>query len=649
MDTDSSETVCTVMRAPRLPASSVWLLWPLVTCILGLQHINDLLQLPIPFDAKHIYLPAAQRFLQEGWSFFLSPDSYRVVPLAYLWPAVWLGDSEAIRWANCGLWVACVFLLWSSAKHLGGNRAGAFAMIVWAINPEIYRYFPTELTEPIFLFGLLLWTWAMLQLMAAPSKALIATAALGLCITLLSRPVLQLMAPVLLLLSLGLWWRAQRQQRTGPALLAPKAIAISLLLGMLIPVALLIKNGLVFGLWGLGTGAGGGLYLGTNPLFQGAEPAYLGMGYDSNLFSQLAVGDPDHLSLAADRAGRLAGIWQLQAMPMGESASFLARKLWWWLAHHPTMVQIMGGTLRKLRLFEVITVLWAVLMLANLARRGGWRALAQRLPNAGRTPTARLLGGAFVLLMFLGLLAQLLPILYNSRYSTGLLDPWLVLLTAFGLAMLTAPIGLTLSRQSWSLATAGQSAVLTVVLTPVLLLVAANAVANYAKRHEVVRIDQTGETQTLFSLPAERVSATLHVKPSGPNRWVMTDNVAVLSVDLSPADLAAIQTARPDNAMWRLNLALARNQGGKCKPIEVAYQLANEAVLASSLLPVKADGRARTSHIHGNQALRPNEPGRLRLVFKCPIGTEITWAETSFLHSTHPFVAAQHVKAQLAP
>ena len=514
-------------------------------------------------------------------------------------------------------------------------------MVLWSLNPEIYTYFPTELTEPIFLFGLVCWTWAMVRLMQAPSKTLIGMAAFGLSITLLSRPVLQLLAPLGLIASLVIW-RACAKSSFATAQ-AAQGIALSLALGMLIPMSLLIKNGLVFGLWGLGTGSGTGLYLGTHPLFQGTEPAFLGFNYDNNLIAQLTAGNPDHLSLAADRAARAIGLWQLQSMPPADAVQFLARKLWWWLAHHPASLQVHGTELRKLRLFEIASVLLALLLIARVYWRGGLPSIAARLPEPTLATKARLASALFVLLMFGALLVQLLPILYNSRYSTALLDPWLILLTAFALSYLTASLTGTLSRQSWSLQTRGQVSVLGVLMAPVVIVLATSLVFNYAKRHEVVRIDRPAETEPLFSLPAEGISV-LDLRPAGEHRWVMEQDVAVLSLDLRPADLTAIQAARPEAAMWRLGLTIAR-QRGKCRMSDVAYQLQDGAILPASAVVLPADGKPHTTYVHANRALRPTEPGRLRIVFKCPAGTTISWSETTLVRSTHAVAAVQHVKS----
>ena len=103
-------------------------LWPLLACAAGWMTVAERFDDAVHFDAKHVYLPAARAFLEQGWSYLLTPDSYRVVPLAYLWPALWGAEPEGIRIANAGLWAGCVFFLWHTARALGGYRAGAAAL-----------------------------------------------------------------------------------------------------------------------------------------------------------------------------------------------------------------------------------------------------------------------------------------------------------------------------------------------------------------------------------------------------------------------------------------------------------------------------------------------------------------------------------------
>ena len=623
------------------------LFWPALACIVGWQRMAGRFDSAVQFDAEQIYLPAARQVLEQGWSYLLSPESYRVVPLSYLWPALWLGETEWIRLANCGLWALCICFLWSTSRQLGGIRCGAVAMILWTANPEIYRYFPTELTEPIFLLGLTGWTWALVSLILSPKpgRLLIWLAAIALCITLLSRPVLQLIAPAGLVACLGFMicsWKHKPGVLPLPDRQRIRAIAISLALGMLLPVLLMIKNGLVFGLWGLGTGAGTGLYLGTHPLFQGTEPAYLGFDYDNNLLAHLTSNNGDHLNLEADRAARAVGIWQVHNMSLLEGAKFFSRKLWWWLAHHPASLHLYGDTLRKLRLLEITAIVFTLALAARAWLRGGWQAVVASMPDPGHIPRHRLAAAAVLLLLFGLMLGQLLPILYNSRYSTALLDPWTVVLAAFSITAVMAPLRLEIKPQSWTLFAKGRSHLVLALARPFALVVTAAALFNYAKRHEAVAIDQPAETEVLVELPANRID-TLYLTSLGGNRWAMNDDIAVLSLSLSPSDLASIRERAPDNAMWRIDLALARKTG-RCKPSDIAYQLDDGHILNHSQLQFKADGRIHAAYVHGNQSLRPSQPGRLRIVLKCPAGTEITWAGTAFLNSIHPQVAAQALK-----
>lgn len=603
-------------------------LWPLLACLVGWRQLSQHMDSAIQYDAQHTYLPYAQRFLNEGWSFLLTPESYQVVPLAYLWLAVWQVETQWIRFANCGLWVCCVFFLWSSARQLGGERAGIVALALWLVNPEIHRYFPSELTEPIFLFGLLCWTWSMLGLIQRPNRWLIGAAALGLCITLLSRPVLQLMAPLgLLVCVFFLCWTKfkKRQYAWVPSV---KAIAWSLALGMLIPVALVIKNILVFGLWGLGTGAGSGIYLGTHILFQGAEPIYLGFNFDNVLYTRENF---HHLGVEEDGAARLVGMWQLASMPLGDALAFLLRKLWWWLAHHPAVLLYEGAFIRQLRLLEIGMVLWALGIMAYTYARGGRQALVQRL--LGHPLSMRLVGAAFLLLMFLGLLAQLLPILYNSRYSTTLLGPWLILLAAWAFSIVTAPLRTSWRWRTWALRARSPHGIVPLLLVAAAPVALASAAYNYAKKHDVLAIDQPGPTRTVRAVPAAPVAA-LNLTPSGKNRWVTTEPVAVLTQEFTAEDVDALAASPVYNALWRLEWEISP-KGRSCKPAHVAYQQHDGTIREGFALPLRSHGQRTTAYVHANRTLRPDVPGRLHITLSCPVGSEVTWFGAALLESTY--------------
>ena len=88
-------------------ARHTWII-PVGTCIYGYKYILARFHNPVMFDPQYTYLPAAKSLIEQGWSFFASPASYRVAPLTYLWPALWGADPSSIRIAHMGIWTACV-------------------------------------------------------------------------------------------------------------------------------------------------------------------------------------------------------------------------------------------------------------------------------------------------------------------------------------------------------------------------------------------------------------------------------------------------------------------------------------------------------------------------------------------------------------
>lgn len=643
-----------------LAAKTMEWVWPLLTCIVGLRLMAKHLDAPSLFDPVFVYLPAARAVLEQGWSFLLTPQSYRVAPLAYLWLALWGADPTWIRIANMGLWVGCVGFLWRTCHMLGGLRGGAVSMLLLLLSPELLRYFPTEMTEPLFLFGLFGWTHAMARIVIGRehSVAVIAQGALMLTITLLSRPVLQLIAPAALLASLACmaYWSAFKKASLmtdwSPCL---SAIAWCLGLALVLPFLLVLKNGLTFGFWGLGTGAGTGLYLGTHPLFQGAEPGYLGFGYDVDLLTRLKIGDRDHLSQASDRILRNAGLWQIQSMSIKETVAFFARKLWWWLAHHPAAIEADGSVLRKLRFFELLAVGASIAWLV----RGCWlrrRATEPLAAAHAQGQTGRQLAfGAFLLAMFLAMLIQLLPVLYNSRYSSVLLDPWLIPLTAWGIARQTAAIQLpvTFRRQGWSIGTASRTGK---ALWPALAVLSALVTLPFAgynvihqREHVAVDPRHMGPTLTHLDIAASDRVDVQEMHPRGNRTWVTTASPAVLRVRIDADDVQRITAAHIFTALWKTDLALRSNGTAHCRIAELAYQTADGRILQPAyklplLLPLRTDGAFHPLVTHAHGEMTPREPGSLRIALHCPIGTEVRWNGTQFLESRYVWDVAAHVQ-----
>lgn len=114
-------------------------------------HFND----PIHFDAQYVLPPRSPSLSRTGMDLFFNPRQLSRCAIGLFMATLWGGDSSLIRMANAGLWTGCILFLWSTCSLLGSHRAGAIAVLLLACHPELPLYFSTELTEPIFLFGLL--------------------------------------------------------------------------------------------------------------------------------------------------------------------------------------------------------------------------------------------------------------------------------------------------------------------------------------------------------------------------------------------------------------------------------------------------------------------------------------------------------------
>lgn len=622
---------------------------------MGLIFINDHFHAPIQADPTYTYLPAARALLDQGWSFLLTEQSYEVTPLAYIWPAVWGVDPHWIRIANAGLWLGCVYFLWQTSLLLGGPRAGAVAMLL-LLSPELVRYFPSEMTEPLYLFGIFGWMHAMARIVIARehSALIVAQGASMLAITLLSRPVLQLIAPSLLIACVAsiCYWKIHKKRSVSnewqPTIIA---IAWSLGFALILPIALLIKNGIVFNLWGLGTGSGTGIYLGTHPLFQGAEPPFLGFNYDINALISHVTNTSNHLTLAGDRIARDAALWQVQTMDVGSATAFFARKLWWWLAHHPAQIEFHGKALRTFRLLELSLLFVTVLVIAFVWLRRRSCGLIHHIGTQ-----RQLIFAGFLLLIFAGMLLQLLPILYNSRYSSNLLDPWIIPLTAFGLSVLLSPIEFDGSndKSQWHFRVTSSHGI--AIWQPIaalsLTLLMAISINQIARKKETIAVDpmRMGSTKIHVEIKDASRIKTYGMKAAGEKQWEAVESPFSIQMVVDSDSANRITNAHIFNALWETELSVNAPKG-TCRKAEVSYQTEKGDILQPaeklSLRPkISQDGKFHRIVTHANQELRPKTAGSLRIVMHCPIGTKVNWRATRFLESRHFEVIAEQLRNQ---
>ncbi len=630
--------------------------WPLAWLLLlgcwSLVRLNKLMTLPVHYDAEHNYLPAARRLLTEGWTFLLDPASYRVAPLSYIWPALWDAEPHVIRWANSVLYLACIVMLWRIGALLGGIRAAVVATLLFVWHPELIRYFPTELTEPIFIFGLLLFMLScstIVLTLERSRRAWIAAGALGLALTLLSRPVLQLIAPMMLLGLLFVAHASRRVSHDGRRVAQQLSLLVAL---ALVPAALIIiKNGSTFGLWSISTGAGTGLYLGVHPLTQGAEPAFLGMDYDTNaLAGQNPATGGDHLHIQADALQRQVALTVLRDMTASDAVKFFGRKLWWWLFHHPVTLESQGVGLRAVRIFELacIAAFCGLLIGAALSSR-------RRVANyfSGQFPIRhglhrhsfqqrRAVIFIAILLAFGALLGQLLLVLYNSRYSIGMLEPFLIVLCAFSWSVLSQPVDLEHENGSagkiWGVrvTAATDTKLVLVVVSLGALIFLPRPAAIWLKKfdHASIDPDRTGPTVLLFDAPSPRPTDNIEQLTNG--RWRLIESPAAIVIEIHPPSslIPPGQYARANN-IWHLRFAVLAKDAQKCRRAEVG--LTNPSLghaLQAPFLDLRPDGRFHDYWIYGTHNLRPAGIGDLRIAFHCPVGTEISWDQASYLAAT---------------
>ncbi len=596
--------------------------------VLRLQHYYPLdLDASGNSDAFFTYLPSARRWLEQGWIFLLNdPFSTRVAPLGYLWPALWQADVTAIRWANGGLFVASALIMARASQRLGGPIGATVAVLLLLYHPGIAYYMPKVLTEPLYLFGLMLLSWSLIEILLRSDRAQLhwyVLGSIGLTITLLTRPVLQLVVAAAMLLVL-LALVPARLQAWRPCL---RKLTLMLATACILPAAVIVKNSIQFDLWSLGTGSGAGLYYGLNPLTLGHEPSFMGFEYDVGEVVRAAApatqGEP--LDRTADRIERAVAVSLLENTHAVDLVRFFGFKLRSWLLYSTPELGF-DPRLRKFRLFEWLCLAAAVLLWLLRRRQTVPRESAH---DRRKTLVLVLLGLGTALMVI-----QLLPLLYNTRYNAGFLEPWLLLLTSAAVGALL-PAWRTAHDWHWRAARWRQLALL------LILMAAAVVLTRRASRHEVLAIDplRLGPVASVLDR-ARIVPIGADVPAVDTGRWRLDKHGATLEIGLLPDSTAAYPAMDFMDGVWRFHLRVVAAQARSCRTARLKLEHPADARdWPKPNLGIVADGQWHTYAIHGNHDLRPMHPGRLWISFDCPPGTEITWGAGELLRSTMPQAA----------
>jgi len=671
-----------------LAFTAIWLATALVVATKRLIKVFPLPDAELNSDAYHVYLPNARKLLEAPWA-FLTTDahSYHVAPLGYVWSAVWGADHARIEFANCILFLLCIVLMWRCARRLGGLCAAAVATALLATSPML-EWVAQVLTEPIYLLGLMLCLHGGIEyaLDGKRPRWMLAQFAAGLSITLLSRPILQFFALAAVLFTLGFMvfgkWHALKFSHTAKekmigsaAYLRSRQFFAALIAALLIPAAVVLKNGVYFDVWAIGTGAGTGLYYGVNPLRLGVEPVYSGFSYDASATPSIALSEShaDPLARGTDKANAQIALNLVRNTTLGDNARFFAHKIKSWLFFSTQELHI-NANFRRNRTTQWLMIGMAAAVL--LLRR---RRTENRLdwPGGAHGQAQKLTITSLLLLLALAMAVQLAPVLYNMRYNLYAIEPWMLLLCGISAAILfqipkipphlhgaVLAYGKWLLQKnaaSWALACGvGNAQHLQIPARPLhasnaigwhlkwlaqkaaivaTLALAVPALTGRAIRHETHTIDpyRPGPVQVLLSHENMGSMHAANAANLGAGRWELQNNPATLIVPMQIAEQQGEGLERHVDAVWRMRFAIDL-QGRNARTCRQAHVQVSKArhiseiwYEPSAMLSLRPDGAAHTYAIHGNYGLRPSRDSELSLTFFCPPGTVVTWLGADLL------------------
>lgn len=581
-------------------------------------------------DAQWSYLPNAYRFLEAPWS-FLTTDAYssQVAPLAYLWPALWGADQFATQCANSALFLIALLMLWWGVRRLGGALAGLTTVALFLVHPELVKYAPQVLTESLYLFGFALALMAAVWALGGHHMGLwLGLMALGLCITLLTRPVL-LYVTILVWAGCLLVWALKRPARFK---LPARALALSLSAAMLLPLAVIAKNGVVFGVWGMSTSAGAGLYYGTSPFKNGAEPTYSNFHYDINAAPDAV--DPQHrgaLSSSSDQISARVALGIIRGTDASDNLRFFARKFRMWMLTATPELYI-DPYIRTLQVFEWLCIGGFVLL--AVSRRRHIRAAVWPQPGPSFTSRQKLAIYVALMVLLLAMAVQLTPVLYNSRYASYFIQPWLAVLVGLS-------VGYAMSAISATKVLAG-------LIVLALFAWLADASTRYALRNEAWAINPHRPGPTALLMPASDMGPTQGdgMVPVGPNEWLFTTQPATLRIAVrAPPTLDGPRL----DAMWRMRfgLAVAGKPHASCAKAQLHVEPHHADIdwyTAPAQLFVERDGQPHDYMVAANGPSRPKGQASVSLTFHCPAGSRLTWIGMELRASTIGQAAREFVK-----
>ena len=590
---------------------------------------------PIAPDAALVYLPYAKRLFDEGTAFFLNPESVYVPPISYLWPAIFGGDVNAVKVANLVGGIFMVLLTYGIGRRAHSHVAGLIAALMFAISPFLVSWIPTALSEPPFFLFTLLWLWGVSEVISG-NKWAMPIAVIGLTLSILTRSIW--LYPSVLLLAFALAWSIYKPSSRH----LMSRLAIVQMLGLIVPVAVIAKNMLLFNLPAIDTGTGGALFYGAHTITNGFEPPLLGLNYENGNDSRSLQGNKEHA---------LVAMQFLKERSLAEIAEWYAGKVSWVLLFSKLEMPVLGSIWRVLELSMAITSIWwgikqknfiiillgsgvalqvlqtslvlynvrysidnVELLLIPLAAAG-----FMVMFNAGKGRQKKLLitllGSAVVLQVL-----QTSFILFNLPYSISSIKLWLILLAAAGVVMMsntgkekTTPINDSPHLNGNS---DGNQYGMVGVSTALMLLIAL----------------QFRDTPTIIIPPQIPVLTIFKYQPGLEAHAQLLSKNSKASTPLLFEQNVPRQVLPRDvlNAVWQISVAVKPASDKRCKKATIKFiktEQGSIVAVGEANFDLIDDGVSHTYNLgtaYQNAGLFPATSGKLILAFSCPSDTTIS-------------------------
>lgn len=569
-------------------------IWICLLLLVGLYlcHAKTYLYDPIPPDAELIYLPYAKRLLSEGLPFMATPESIYVSPFSFIWPAMFGGEAMMVKTANMYSGVIMLLLVYCIGKQIYSKYVGLLAALLFATSPFLIRWVPPPLTEaPFFLFTLL-WIWATGEVIVGRKWA-IPIAAVGLTLSILTRTVWLYPSILLLIIATGL----QFMRPVFRPWLRRLVLAIGF--GLLIPLAVIARNMLLFELPVIDTGTGGALYYGANIMTNGFEPPLLGMNYEDAGDSRSLLGSQKHAAVA---------IQFFNERTWGEIVAWYTQKISWVMLFTRLDAPLLASLYRIVELAMVAVCFW-------------WGVRHRRV---------------MILLLVAGVAIQILQTgfaLYNIRYSIGNVELLLPPLVAVGFVVLSHNLMLVLkiclvsvsskciNRNDARLLSDGSQFWIVAAAALITLLGTA-----WFSGKPIIHLPSQIPYLTLFYYKPESA-----LKGSGS--IVSTFDANVIEVPV-PAQIIPYGYV---NAIWRFDLTVKPGSGQGCTHAAIQLSGISTNKVGSgemATFDVIADGQPH-SYLIGtamaNANLFPDTSGQLKLTFNCSIAESVEFHQVALI------------------